>query len=62
MKSSLPPQPSPHGGLAAATAPDGNETWQYQQADGQLERAIAIGFKSVGEFYSVLIKIKKINK
>ncbi|NIF41173.1 hypothetical protein F3J14_09795 [Burkholderia sp. Tr-862] len=38
----VPPQPSPRGGPAAAMALHENETWQYQQVDGQLERAITI--------------------
>ncbi|NTX42040.1 hypothetical protein HT749_01335 [Burkholderia cepacia] len=58
----VPPQPSPHGGPGAATAPHGNETWKFEQIDDQTERAITIGFNSAGSLSSVLIQIKKIKK
>ncbi|WP_175756631.1 hypothetical protein [Burkholderia ambifaria] len=56
------PQPSPHGGPGLATAPHGNETWKFEQVDGQVNRAITIGFNSAGSLSSVLIQIKKIKK
>lgn len=58
----VPPQPSPHGGPGAATAPHGSETWKFEQVDDQTERAITIGFNSAGRLSSVLIQIKKIKK
>jgi hypothetical protein len=58
----LPAEPSPHGGPPAATAPHGNETWKYQQVDGQVEKEITIGFNPAGMLSSALIKVKKNKK
>jgi hypothetical protein len=55
----LPPQPSPHGGPPAATAPHGNETWQYKQSDDQAEKTVTIGFDPAGRLSSVLISVRK---
>ncbi|WP_175693993.1 hypothetical protein [Burkholderia ambifaria] len=58
----VPPEPSPHGGPGAATAPHGNETWKFEQVDDKTERAITIGFNSAGSLSNVIIQIKKIKK
>ncbi|APR39671.1 hypothetical protein [Paraburkholderia sp. SOS3] len=55
----LPPQPSPHGGPPPATAPHGNETWQYKQLADYAEKTLTIGFDPTGRLSSVLIGVKK---
>lgn len=54
----VPPQPSPHGGPGAATAPHGNETWRYQLVDIRIEKAITVGFNPAGELSRIIIDIK----
>jgi hypothetical protein len=55
----LPPEPSPHGGPPSATAPHGNETWQYKQMDDHSEKTLTIGFDPAGRLSSVRIDVKK---
>ncbi|MCG5077609.1 hypothetical protein [Paraburkholderia tagetis] len=55
----VPPQPSPHGGPGEATAPHGNETWKFEQVDGQIEKKLTVGFNSAGELSRVLVELKK---
>ncbi|WP_175693756.1 hypothetical protein [Burkholderia ambifaria] len=53
----LMPEPSPHGGPPAATAPHGNETWKYQRIDGKAERNITISFNPSGELSNIIIEL-----
>jgi hypothetical protein len=55
----LPPEPYPHGGPGMATAPHGNETWRYEQADVNLEKTLTIGFNPAGRLSHILIRIEK---
>ncbi|XHO61660.1 hypothetical protein BCC0191_004781 [Burkholderia ambifaria] len=55
----VPPQPSPHGGPGAPTAPHGNRTLRYRQVDDQIEKAITVGFNRNAELSRVIIEIKR---
>ncbi|MDN7426571.1 MULTISPECIES: hypothetical protein [unclassified Burkholderia] len=55
----VPPQPSPHGGPGAATAPHGNETWRCQIVDSHIDKTITVGFNPAGELSRIIIDIKK---
>ncbi|WP_321950079.1 hypothetical protein [Burkholderia cenocepacia] len=55
----LPPEPFPHGGPGAPTAPHGSETWRYQQIGDQYEKTITAGFNSTGKLSNILIEVKK---